>query len=258
MLAQIDTPLATATTLAVLAIAAFLAATRVGSVLVREYEAGIRVRRGRVVGPLAVGRNRYWKPTTEVFVVDQREQTTHVPVQEVLSADGVAIKISLMLTWRVADPALYLTVSEQPLTTLYGAAQLALREAVAGAAFDALMDDRKEVEAALRAPVAAAAGGVGLEVERVAVKDWVLGGELKRAMNEVVRARAEARAQVERTRGETAATRALVNAAQLIERHAGLYELRLLDAARAAADGDKNSLVLGLPQGVVAPATREE
>jgi hypothetical protein len=74
----------------------------------------------------------------------------------------------------------------------------------------------------------------------------MVGGELKRAFGEVARARAEALAKLERTRGEAAALRKLANAARLFREHEGLAELKRLALAERAAEGGHNTLVLGL------------
>lgn len=72
----------------------------------------------------------------------------------------------------------------------------------------------------------------------------MLPGRLKEVFSQVVRARQDGLAALERARSETATLRHLANAAKMIESHPALLQLRL---AQALAGGSGNSLVLGVP-----------
>ena len=215
-------------------------------VLIREFEAGVFVRRGRVIGQLPVGRTRYLRRHREVLVFDLRQQLLTLSGQEVLSADGVAIKVSLLLAWKLIDPCLAVRAATDFSLELYAAAQLALRTSAASIDFETLLTDRSRLVEDLRAPLAEEAAKLGIGLQRVAVKDLSVGGELKRALADSARARAEARARIERARGEAAALRSLTNAARLMKEHEGLYQLSLLETARAVSEGQQNTLVLGV------------
>jgi hypothetical protein len=77
------------------------------------------------------------------------------------------------------------------------------------------------------------AARVGLDVEQVALRDVVVPVELRHAAAELATARAQGLAVLERARSEVAATRALANAAALVESHPGLLQLRTLQAVEA-------------------------
>lgn len=77
------------------------------------------------------------------------------------------------------------------------------------------------------------------------MRDLTLPGELKKIFSQVVKARQEGLAALERARGETAALRNLANAAQMIERNPNLVQLRLL---QVIAQQPGNTLVLGVQQ----------
>jgi hypothetical protein len=70
---------------------------------------------------------------------------------------------------------------------------------------------------------------------------------------QVVAARKDAQAAIERARGETATLRHLANAARLLEGNPALVTLKTLQTA----SGGKNTIVLGLPQPIV-PIGRDE
>jgi len=69
-------------------------------------------------------------------------------------------------------------------------------------------------------------------------------GELKRTFAQVVTARKDGLAALERARGETAALRNLANAAKLVDANPALLQLRLL---QQIAESAGNTIVLGLP-----------
>jgi regulator of protease activity HflC (stomatin/prohibitin superfamily) len=85
---------------------------------------------------------------------------------------------------------------------------------------------------------------MGLSLLEVEIKDVMFPGELKKIFTQVVKARQEALAALERARGETAALRSLANAAHLIERNPALMQLRLL---QVVGQNTGNTVVLGVP-----------
>ena len=71
--------------------------------------------------------------------------------------------------------------------------------------------------------------------------------DLERAFNEVLKARKEAEASLERARGESAALRNLANAAKMLDDNPNLYALRLLQAVETSK-GNAFNLETRLPK----------
>ena len=92
--------------------------------------------------------------------VTVRPRLVTVPAQEVLTSEGLSVKISLTATCRTHDPRTWHEVVEDPDAFLYSAMQIGLRDGVAARSLDALTADRtvlgEEVMAATRALVNAA------------------------------------------------------------------------------------------------------
>jgi regulator of protease activity HflC (stomatin/prohibitin superfamily) len=84
----------------------------------------------------------------------------------------------------------------------------------------------------------------------VEVKDVMFPADLKRAFAEVLKAKQEGQAALERARGESASLRNLANAADVLEGNPALMNLRLIQSLSAAQNGG-NTLVLGMPGGFV-------
>ena len=81
------------------------------------------------------------------------------------------------------------------------------------------------------------AESVGVQVHAVQVRDVMLPGELRKAFSEVLKAKQEGQAALERARGESAALRNLANAARLIEGQPALATLRFLQTLEASNAG---------------------
>lgn len=167
--------------------------------------------------------------------------------QEVLSADGAAVKASIAATFWVADPERAVLGSENYQTAVHTELQLALRAIASGAPIDELLRARAEMPARLKEFAAPRLRAIGIELEDAALRDLTFPGELKKIFTQVVRARQEGLAALEKARGETAALRNLANAAAIIERNPSLMQLRAL---QTLAQQPGNTLVLGMPSGV--------
>jgi regulator of protease activity HflC (stomatin/prohibitin superfamily) len=170
--------------------------------------------------------------------------------QEVLSADNVGLKLSLLVAYQVTDPAKAAHETQNWQGDLYNAAQLALRTIVGGVAVEALLNQRVEIGTQLLARVQPEAAKIGIHVQAIEVKDVIFTAELKRAFADVLKAKQEGQAALERARGESASLRNLANAARVLEGNPALMNLRLMQSL-AAAQNAGNTLVLGLPGGFV-------
>lgn len=216
--------------IAVLAVAAYSIVRRVRRVTVHEYERGLRFHRGRLGDVLGPG--RYWLigAGVRIDVVDIRPRTVTVPAQEVLSKDGVSIKMSLLVRFRVLDPRKALMSAESYGDQLYASAQVALRELVSGGTMDEILSHRGDIDARLVDAVRPGADELGVELLSISIKDIMFPGPLKEAFAQTARAKQEGMARLERARGESAALRNLANASRMMDANPRLYELRLLHA----------------------------
>jgi len=213
-------------------------------IIVYEYQKGLRYSKGRYTGTLDPG--QYWiLPTfSSIVPVDVRPEFITIQGQDVLSADGVTLKVSLAAEFQVVDPNLAVNKTANFRTALYLTLQMALREIVGGEKIDALLENRAQVSTKLVELTSAKAQEFGLKLISADVKDIMFPGEMKKAFSQVVKAQKEGQAALERARGETAALRNLANAARVMEDNPNLLQLRAL---QSLSDSSGNTLVLGLP-----------
>ena len=218
--------------------------------IVPEGYAGLLYRKGKYAETLGAGRHIRWGRHITLDAQDLRKTSLTVAGQEVLTADNVGLKVSLLVTYQVADPVKAAHETQHWCTDLYNAAQLALRAVVAGATVEALLGHRLDIGAQLLARVQPEAAKVGLTVHAVEVKDVMFPTELKRAFADVLKAKQEGQAALERARGESASLRNLANAARVLEGNPALMNLRLMQSLTTAQNAG-NTLVLGMPGGFV-------
>jgi regulator of protease activity HflC (stomatin/prohibitin superfamily) len=166
-----------------------------------------------------------------------------VPTQEVPTADGVTVKVTVAGRVRVVDPMVYVTAAQDPASSLYLAVQVALRELVAQATVEDLVAGRADAGGRLLEAVRGV-DELGVDIDQLELKDIVLPADLKRAQAQVLIARAEGLAALERARGETAALRNLANAARMCAEQPALLQLRLLQQLAA---GPGHTVVIGTP-----------
>jgi len=203
---------------------------------------------------------------SSIVPVDVRPEFVTVQGQDVLSADGVTLKVSLAAEFQVADPNLAVNKNSNFRTSMYLTLQMALREIVGKERIDTLLDNRGGISTKLMELTSGKAAEIGLKLISADVKDIMFPGEMKKAFAQVVKAQKEGQAALERARGETAALRNLANAARTMDDNPNLLQLRAL---QALADSQGSTLVLGLPasstplvtgskKGSVPPGEKEE
>jgi len=179
--------------------------------------------------------------------VDCRQQIVPVAGQEILSADNVGLKVSVAVALQVKDPVKAMHEVQDWRGHIYNVVQITLRSLIASQPLETLLAQRLEVGKQLLAVVRPEAEKIGVTVHTTEIKDVMFPGELKKVFAEVLKAKQEGQAALERARGESAALRNLANAARLLEGNPALQNLRLMQSIGAAG----NTLVMGVPAGFV-------
>lgn len=186
-------------------------------------------RNGRQLRTVGSGMHRK-RPGDLVVRVDLRDRLLTIATQEIPTAEGVTVKVSAAVQWRVVDAQRYVEQSADPEAALYLATQLALREQLAPLTVDDLASRSRVDSAALSAAVADAARAVGASAT-VVVRDVILPAQLREAAMAVMTAKQRGLARLEEARAETAALRSLANGAKLLDTSPALARLRLVQSA---------------------------
>ncbi len=224
-------------------------------VTVYEYQKGLKYTKGRYAATLNAG--QYWILSTfsTVVPVDVRPQFVTIQGQDVLSADGVTLKVSLAAEFQVADSNVAINKNANFQNSLYLTLQMAVRQIVGTEKIDTLIENRVGFSSKLTELTSVKATEFGLKLISADIKDIMFPGEMKKAFAQVVKAQKDGQAALEKARGETAALRSLANAARMMGDNPNLLQLRAL---QAFADSGENTLVLGLPNGSIPLIKRGE
>lgn len=202
--------------------------------IIKDTHRGLLYKDGVVVEVLEAG--RYTLPATlnipfvrrpqvEIILVDVRERDLTIKGQEILTADKVAIRVSIIVQFRVTDPLAALHAVASYEDRLYTDVQLAARRSLAAMTLEQILTNRNQLSEDILRDVQDAATRYGVAIMRADVKDLVFPGNLQDIMNRVLTAERLSQAQLieARTKAE----------AQRIDAEAKAQAKRLEAAAQA-------------------------
>lgn len=127
-------------------------------------------------------------PLVEVQLVDMRERDLTIKGQEILTSDKVALRVSIIVQFRVIDPKLALHAVEKYEDRLYSDVQLAARRSLASMTLEEILTNRNRLSEDILRDVKSTAASYGVTIQRADVKDLVFPGNLQEIMNKVLAA----------------------------------------------------------------------
>lgn len=145
------------------------------------------------------------KVSRTVTLVDMRERSLTLKGQEILTADKVAIRVSLLVYFRITDAGAAVHNVASYEERIYEDVQLAARRFLASRSLEAILSDRNEISDAVRDDVKGTAARYGVEILRADVKDLVFPGNLREIMNQVLETERKAEAKLLQARKEAEA-----------------------------------------------------
>ncbi len=117
----------------------------------------------RVLGP-----GSHWVSSKKsVFLCDVRPSPFEVPAQELLSADGVAVRVSLAGEYRIVDPACFVTESSDFFGTVYLEVRQALRTAVSDVTASEFSSSEAVIITRIKELVVPRAALLGIEITQL-------------------------------------------------------------------------------------------
>jgi len=180
--------------------------------IIKDTHRGLYYEDGKLTKVLEAGRykipprQRLFKrlPTVECLLVDVRERELTIKGQEILTADKVAIRVSILVQFRVTDPKTAMHAVENFADRLYSDVQLAARRSLASMTLEDILTNRTRLSEDILSDVKEAAAGYGVAIRRADVKDLIFPGNLQEIMNRVLAAERNSEAQLveARTRAE--------------------------------------------------------
>jgi len=217
-------------------------------IVVTEYERAVLFRFGRVKTN-ASGPGIVWRiPAVDrVQKVNLRVEVVDIPPQAVISKDNVTLKVDAVVYFQVVDPVRATIGVDDFRFASQRVASTSLRSIVGRFELDDLLAHRDEVNAELKAQIAASTEAWGVEVRQVEVRDITLPPELLRAMARQAEAERERRAKVIAATGELEASRELAAAAEKLAAAPGALQLRTLQTLAEVATEKNSTLIFPIP-----------
>jgi regulator of protease activity HflC (stomatin/prohibitin superfamily) len=189
-------------------------------VIIKSTHRGLRYEDGRLTGVLEAGRyelpeqrqNRFAgrRQVVEIVLVDMRERELTIKGQEILTADKVAIRVSILTQFQVTEPVAAVEKVVSYEDRLYSDVQLAARRALASITLEQILTSRNQLSGDILSDVTDASAGYGVKVLRADVKDLIFPGNLQEIMNRVLTA--ERLSQAELVEARTKAEREAIEA----------------------------------------------
>ncbi|MBD2088690.1 slipin family protein [Microcoleus sp. FACHB-1515] len=186
----------------------------VKEIIIKDTHRGLYYRDGVMVRILSAGRYEIpeafsffgfaRRPKVEIVLVDVRERDLTIKGQEILTADKVAVRVSIIVQFRVIDPRAALHEVEQYEDRLYSDVQLAARRSLASMSLEAILTNRNQLSEDILRDVQEVASRYGVSILRADVKDLVFPGNLQEIMNRVLAAERMSEAQLVEARTKAA------------------------------------------------------
>ncbi|HSJ33460.1 MAG TPA: slipin family protein [Acidimicrobiia bacterium] len=213
-----------------------------------EYERGVLFRLGRVTGePRGPGLILIIPIIDKLRRVSLRTLTMDIPPQDIITRDNVTVRVNAVTYFRVLDPNKAVLEIEDFRFATSQIAQTTLRSIIGQADLDGLLVNRDEINRQLQQIIDDLTNPWGVKVSLVEVKDVELPDAMRRAMARQAEAERDRRAKVIHALGEQEAAEKLAEAADVMGRHPGSMQLRLLQTMTEVAAEQNSTLIFPLP-----------
>ncbi|MEM8604184.1 MAG: slipin family protein [Cyanobacteria bacterium P01_H01_bin.121] len=197
-------------------------------IIIKDTHRGLLYKNGVLVRVLEAGRHvipwRFnllgiWQqPYQEIVIVDVRERDLTIKGQEILTTDKVAIRVSIIVQFRVTDPHAAIHQVEDYESRLYSDVQLAARRSLATMSLEEILTNRNRLSEDILQDVQEVASQYGVAIRRADVKDLVFPGNLQEIMNRVLAAERMSEAQLVEARTKAEVQQIQAQAQAEIER----------------------------------------
>ncbi|XP_042207896.1 band 7 protein AGAP004871-like isoform X2 [Homarus americanus] len=217
--------------------------------VVQEYERAVIFRLGRLLKGGAKGPGIFFiVPCIDSYrKVDLRTVSFDVPPQEILTRDSVTISVEAVVYYRVSDPIAAKNNVEDFSHSTRLLAATTLRNVLGTRNLAEILSERESISATMQSSLDDATDPWGVKVERVEIKDVRLPVQLQRAMAAEAEAAREARAKVIAAEGEQRASRALKEAADVINESPAALQLRYMQTLNAISAEKNSTIIFPLP-----------
>lgn len=219
--------------------------------IVRQYERGVLLRFGRLVGVRKPGLNLIIPFIDQMMKVSLRVVTTVLEPQEVITKDNVTVRVDAVVYFMVMDSIKAVINVENYKQAIIQLALTTLRSVLGQSELDELLSHRDQINLRLRQIIDEQTEDPwGVRATLVEVKDVLLPEAMQRMMARQAESEREKRAKIIHAQGEREAAKTLVEAAEIISVQPAALQLRYLQTL-VEISGERNSTIIPLTVDIV-------
>ncbi len=224
-----------------------------GAKILKEYERGVIMRLGRVIGVKGPGFIWIIPFVDKMTRLSLRVIAMDVPPQDVITKDNVSVKVNAVLYFRVVDPINTIVKVENYYYATSQLAQTTLRSVLGQVELDGLLTEREELNLKLQEVLDSQTDEWGIKVTLVEVKHVDLPQEMQRAMAKQAEAERERRARIISAEGEFQASEKIAEASDVLSRNPASLQLRFLQALSDLPSERNSTIIVPLPIEMLKP-----
>jgi len=241
----------------IIALAAFILILMAIKV-VKEWERGVILRLGRLVGARGPGIFFIIPFVDRMIKVDLRIVTLDVPRQDVITKDNVTVGVDAVVYFRVVDPeaAVVKVLDHIKATSLIS--QTTLRNVLGQSELDELLTQREKLNQMLQKIIDEQTDPWGVKVSIVEIKSVELQETMRRSMAAQAEAERERRAKIIHAEGEFQASEKLAEAGAIIAREPTTLQLRYLQTLVEIASEKNSTIIFPLPIDLISMFMRQQ
>ena len=214
--------------------------------VVKQYERGIVLRFGKLIGVRGPGLNGIMPFIDRLTKVNMRIVTTVLEPQEVITRDNVTVRVDAVVYYQVLEPDKAVINVDNYRDAIIQLALTTLRSVLGQSELDELLAHRDQINERLRQIIDEQSEGPwGVRATLVEIKDVLLPEDMQRTMARQAEAEREKRAKIIHAQGEREAAETLAEAAKIIYEQPAALQLRYLQSLVEMA-GERNSTIIPL------------
>jgi regulator of protease activity HflC (stomatin/prohibitin superfamily) len=215
--------------------------------IVKEWERGVILRLGRLVGAKGPGFFLIIPFVDRMIKVDLRVVTLDVPRQDVITRDNVTVGVDAVVYFRVVDPEAAVVKVLDHIKATSMISQTTLRNVLGQHELDELLTQREKLNQALQKIIDEQTDPWGVKVSIVEIKQVELPETMRRSMAAQAEAERERRAKVIHADGEFQAAAKLAQAGSVIAKEPTTLQLRYLQTLVEIASERNSTIVFPIP-----------
>lgn len=226
---------------------------------VKRNEMGFLYRNNRLEQEWTPGHYEIWDmwDKTELVTLPAVAKTITVTNQDVLTADNVALRFSFMISYKIANGALFLSNFDlasyvnsiyrmnEAETSINGIAQLEIRNKIASIEAETLNERRGEISNFRTEKMMAEAAAFGIEITEARLKDITFPKMIQDLFAKQLESKIRSKTELENARTAVATARTLKNAAELMKENEYIRFIKYMDTISRIAEKGKNTFVIG-------------